>query len=848
MIRSVMVVRELRGLRVLHLARLTSSAILLAATCYEGDPCWNEEGIAVLRCAPVDRGSCWPESAEMRWSEGVARAVEPFHVVWFADCAELAAYTLRKRRFARTARPECVVVAPPVSRGPGLRSMAALIEDFLGRYACEHADFVAPAEEWRGLVEEAARIGTLPKTRVPRAPATSPAVTVCVPYFNHAAWLPPLLESLARQTSRDFTVIVVDDGSTASGAQETFARMQEQYRPEGWRFVRQQNSGPSGARNHAVRLASTEFVLFYDADDFAPPKLVERMLEAACLSGDDVLACEAYRFAGDSSPLDPRTGEITAPLQASWVPVGNHLAASLCDDVHGGPVMIVRRDAIQAIGGFTPESGPGFEDYEFIVRMALAGFRVDVVPETLHFYRDVQGGVSKVTDRFSNHQRILRNYRPVFHELGLHGLADAVHGAYRALKKVSDSAPFPRQRPAPPMLREGRRRRLRILMLIPYPPDPVFGGGAKRSYALIEYFARRHDVTAVCLGSMQDRCAQPLTRLCQRVFAIEWGGPPAKLPPGAVVPTRVRQCFDRTMQAAVNALSWETWDLTIFDQIYMGLYRSSVDGFRVLGEHNVESQLLGRIAGLNEANPSPETAAAGLESKLMGMFEEETWPQFSFRFGVSRADCDTMDRRAGRGRTILAPNGCNPDSEIRDARPDCKTVLFPAALNYYPNIDALAHMTGEIWPRVKARMPSAQLIVAGGNPGPVVRSLAARAGAELVADPLRMEDVARSCSAVVAPLRAGGGTRMKILDAMAMGLPVISTALGCEGLEVADNQHLLIRDDPSDFAGAVVEVLTDEATWRRLRKNGMQLVRDRYSWDRSFHDLEVELLRELGMG
>jgi glycosyltransferase involved in cell wall biosynthesis len=384
-------------------------------------------------------------------------------------------------------------------------------------------------------------------------------------------------------------------------------------------------------------------------------------------------------------------------------------------------------------------------------------------------------------------------------------------------------------------------------MLIPYPPDPAVGGGGKRSYALVEYFARRHYVTALCLGKMPDRCTRALKQLCRRVFAVDWG-PPAQLPPGAVLPTWARQCFDRGMQAAANALGWEPWDVTIFDQIYMAQYRFSVGGFHVLGEQNIESQLLGRIARLHEVSPSEETAAAVRDSQLMERLEDETWPDFPLRFGVSRADCDTMDRRAGRGRTVLAPNGCDPDNEIRDAQPDRKTVLFPATLDYYPNIDALAHMVDEIWPRVKARMPGAQLVVAGRKPGPPVKSAAARAGARLVADPPRMEDVARNCSAVVVPLRVGGGTRIKILDAMAMGLPVVSTALGCEGLDVADDTHLLIRDDPSDFASAVVEVLTDEARWRTLRKNGMRLVRERYSWDQSFHDLEVELLRELGMG
>jgi glycosyltransferase involved in cell wall biosynthesis len=105
-----------------------------------------------------------------------------------------------------------------------------------------------------------------------------------------------------------------------------------------------------------------------------------------------------------------------------------------------------------------------------------------------------------------------------------------------------------------------------------------------------------------------------------------------------------------------------------------------------------------------------------------------------------------------------------------------------------------------------------------------------------------MDNVARHATITVAPLRLGSGTRVKILDSMAWGLPVVSTTMGVEGIDAADGQHLLVRDGAEEFAEAVVQLLTDAALWVRLRSAGGALVRERYSWDKVFAPMEDALI------
>jgi sugar transferase (PEP-CTERM/EpsH1 system associated) len=165
------------------------------------------------------------------------------------------------------------------------------------------------------------------------------------------------------------------------------------------------------------------------------------------------------------------------------------------------------------------------------------------------------------------------------------------------------------------------------------------------------------------------------------------------------------------------------------------------------------------------------------------------------------------------------------------AEPPCgNDLLFLGTLGYRPNADAVLHFCDAILPRIRSRVPDARLVVVGNTHGARLDRLAGRPGVVItgkVPDVLPYYRGARLC---VVPLRAGGGTRLKILEAMALGRPVVSTRLGCAGLEAADERHLLIGDAPGDFADRVLRLLGNQELRGRLARQARQLVETRYDW------------------
>jgi glycosyltransferase involved in cell wall biosynthesis len=151
---------------------------------------------------------------------------------------------------------------------------------------------------------------------------------------------------------------------------------------------------------------------------------------------------------------------------------------------------------------------------------------------------------------------------------------------------------------------------------------------------------------------------------------------------------------------------------------------------------------------------------------------------------------------------------------------------------YRPNVDAALLLGREIFPLVRRAIPAARLLLVGHEPPDAVRALARERGVSLAG---AVPDVRRAyerAAVAVAPLRAGGGTRLKILEAMALGRPVVSTRVGAEGLAVVDNEHLLLSDTPGEFGSSVARLLGDRPLRARLAANARRLVEARYDWAR----------------
>jgi glycosyltransferase involved in cell wall biosynthesis len=157
-------------------------------------------------------------------------------------------------------------------------------------------------------------------------------------------------------------------------------------------------------------------------------------------------------------------------------------------------------------------------------------------------------------------------------------------------------------------------------------------------------------------------------------------------------------------------------------------------------------------------------------------------------------------------------------------------IVFTGMMAYYPNHDGVLYFADAIWPAIRRELPAAHWLIVGAEPPPAVRALDGAAGITVTG---RVDDVRpyswRSGVSIV-PLRMGGGTRLKIVEALAMGQAVVSTSVGCEGIAVAPGRNLVVADDPAAFAAAVVDLLRDPARAAAIGAAGRALAEQQYSW------------------
>ncbi len=313
---------------------------------------------------------------------------------------------------------------------PEPRSLAAKLHQALvegaRRPAARPYDFSAANDTWlafhRRFLERARRAKKIATS------AANPSVCVCIPYFNKARYFPELLRCLEAQTLAQFSVVAVDDGSSDPEARHIFDAMASKYERPGWMFLRQENAFVDTARNRAARHTNSEYLFFIDADDLIPPHAIERMLEAAVRSGVDCLVSASLLFSGDQPPYK---------TIAHYMPIGANLAAGLIEPIiFGGPMILIRRTAFEAIGGYRELRGAAHEDWELQARLAMHGLDTDILPEYLHQYRQLPDGLAKTSDGFLAKRRIIDCYEEQFSKIGMHGIGGAMFALYRRCQEL----------------------------------------------------------------------------------------------------------------------------------------------------------------------------------------------------------------------------------------------------------------------------------------------------------------------------------------------------------------------------------------------------------------------------
>ena len=245
---------------------------------------------------------------------------------------------------------------------------------------------------------------------------------------------------------------------------------------------------------------------------------------------------------------------------------------------------------------------------------------------------------------------------------------------------------------------------------------------------------------------------------------------------------------------------------------------------RALDCHNAEAALVASYA----ASAAPARKVASLvEARLLERVERAAVRAADLVSVVSAKDAERLPARPRRAVTAL--NGWEPRPVLPPATEP--VAVFVGTLGWKPNADAAQWLAREVWPLVRAASPSALASLVGRDPSPATLALAGD-GLTVTGTVPDVQPYLARARVALAPLRAGGGTRLKILEALAAGRPVVATSVGADGLEELVGSGVVIADEPADFAKRVVELLEDPQQAERLGLAGAAAVADRYSWDR----------------
>jgi glycosyltransferase involved in cell wall biosynthesis len=295
--------------------------------------------------------------------------------------------------------------------------------------------------------------------------------------------------------------------------------------------------------------------------------------------------------------------------------------------------------------------------------------------------------------------------------------------------------------------------------------------------------------------------------------------------------------YDPAFQQAFDKLTARgDFDVITTEHSQMAGYVLPGTARRVLDEHNIEYDILWRTAAAER--PSIRKLYNWANYLKLRREERAAWQRFDGVTLTSERDEMLLREHDPQTRTAVIPNGVDTEFFQPTATPvESGSILFFGAINYYPNTEGLLFFLDEVFPRVKRQHPGARLWIVGQLPPP---SISSRAAEDVIITGL-VEDIrpyiARA-SVVIAPLRIGGGTRLKIVEAMAMGKAVVSTNLGAEGLEVNDGDDVLLADTAEDFANQVSRALGDTALTRKLGEAARHKAESQYSWRGAVDRLE----------
>lgn len=384
---------------------------------------------------------------------------------------------------------------------------------------------------------------------------------------------------------------------------------------------------------------------------------------------------------------------------------------------------------------------------------------------------------------------------------------------------------------------------MRILVITNQIPYPTVSGAPLRTYNILRRLASEHDVYLVAFEAdkMPTEGVAHLSQFCRQVIAIQtrplkdalhWGKALRAIMNAE--PPELRLGYSEELASEIRRLSDRVdFDLVQIEHGSMGMYLDSLPP-RLREKtiwllHDIDFDKFARIARIEPRKLAK--VRYGLHAAIMKRWQPRMADRFRLCVTMSEADRRLLLSYNGNLEVFVSPNGVDTKSQrqlLEEA--DDAEILFVGNMSYQPNVDAAIYFCGEVLPLIRKLQPDLKVWIVGIKPDESVKRLEGD-GVFVTGQVKDVVPYYRRSKVCVVPLRAGSGTRLKILEAMALGRPVVSTSIGCEGLDVENGRHLLIANDSESFARHVVKLLAEPRLRAGIAASAREFVVASYDWE-----------------